>query len=98
MKVKLWFVHENVTKRGEFGDLTKKAIELIHYIEKTYDKKIFDLRLIEYTRFLAESKKEMCISKDDLPVVLINEKIIFRNRLPSPGELKREIDKAVGGR
>jgi len=98
MKIKLWFVHENVTKRGEFDGLTKKAIELIRNIEKTYDKKIFDLRLIEYTRFLAESKKEMCISKDDLPVVLINEKIVFRNRLPTLDELKREIDKTVGRR
>jgi len=98
MKIKLWFVHENVTKRGEFGDLAKKAIELIHDIEKTHDKKIFDLRLIEYTRFLAESKKEMCISKDDLPVVLINEKIIFRNRLPTLGELKQEIDNTIGRR
>ena len=98
MKIKLWFVHENVTKRGEFGDLTKKAIALIHYIEKTCDKKIFDLRLIEYTRFLAESKKEMCVSRDDLPIVLINEKIIFRNKLPTLDELKREIDKTVSRR
>jgi len=98
MKVKLWFVHENVTKRSEFGGLIKRAIKLIRDIEKTYDKNIFDLRVIEYTRFLAESKREMCISRDDLPVVLINEKIIFRNKLPTLDELKREIDKTIGRR
>ena len=96
MKVKLWFVYENVTNKDKLSSLTKKVIELINYIEKTYDKKNFDLRSIEYTRFLSEYKKELCIRKNDLPVVIMNENIIFKGKLPSVHELKKEIEKLRG--
>jgi len=96
MKIKIWFIYEGVAKEGKLSNLTKKVIKIINGLEKTYDKKMFDLRSIEYVRFLSESKEEYCIKKGALPVVLINEKIVFKNKLPSVRELKKEVDKIMG--
>ena len=98
MKIKVWFIFEGVTKEGRLSSTTKKVIKLVNGLEKTYDKKMFDLRSIEYTRFLSESKKELRIKKNDLPVVLINEKIIFKGKLPSVLKLTKEIKKVIEGK
>jgi hypothetical protein len=96
MKTKIWFIYEGVTHEGRLSSTTKKVIKLVNDLEKTYDKKMFDLRSIEYVRFLSESKKELCVKKSELPVVLIDEKIIFKNRLPALQKLKKEVDKIKG--
>ncbi|MEM7815168.1 MAG: hypothetical protein QXF55_02395 [Candidatus Aenigmatarchaeota archaeon] len=97
-KIKTWFVYENVVKKGKFSDLTKKTIKIIRDLEKSYSKNMFDLRSIEYTRFLAESNKEVCLSKDELPATLINEKVVFTKKLPSVRDLKREVEWTMTGK
>jgi hypothetical protein len=92
-KIKLWFVYEPVTIKGKLSHLTKRVINLITKLEKYFDKKMFDLRSIHYERFISESKIK--INKEDLPVVLINEKTILTKRLPSVGELKQRITKLM---
>jgi len=96
MKTKIWFIYESVIKEGRLSSTTKKVIKLVNDLEKIYEKKMFDLRSIEYARFLSESKKELCIRKNDLPVVLIDEKIVFKNKLPSVHELKKKVVKIIG--
>ncbi len=92
MKIKIWFVYEGISKEG--WDTTKNIIEIINELEKTYNKDIFDLRSIEYSRFITET--EIQIKKTDLPVTLINEKIFSKKVLPSSKNLKKEIKKILG--
>jgi hypothetical protein len=96
-KIKLWFVYEGVTKEDKCGILTKKIIKIINQLEKTYNKEMFDLRAIELARFLSESKKARRIKKSDLPVVFIDDEPVFKSRLPSVLELKKEIEKRCRG-
>jgi hypothetical protein len=90
-KIKLWFIYEGVVKGEEFSSLTKKVIKLIKELEKNYAKEMFDLRSIEYARFLSESKKDFRIKRSDLPTVIINAKIVFTKKLPDINKLKKEI-------
>jgi len=96
-KIKLWFVYEGVTKEDKCGILTKKIIKIINQLEKTYNKEMFDLRAIEHARFLSESKNARRIKKSDLPVVFIDDEPVFKSRLPSVLELKKEIEKRCRG-
>ena len=92
-KIKIWFVYEKVIdKSGRFSKLTREVIKLINGLERVYDKRIFDLRAIEYKRFLLEHKK-IGIDRRNLPLTLINKKIFFIKELPSIVQLKKEIKK-----
>jgi len=92
-KIKIWFVYEKVIdKSGRFSKLTREVIKLINGLERVYDKGIFDLRAIEYKRFLLEHKK-IGIDRRNLPLTLINKKIFFIKELPSVIQLKKEIKK-----
>ena len=92
-KIKIWFVYEKVMDAsGRFSKLTREVIKLINGLERVYDKEIFDLRAIEYKRFLLEHKK-IGIDKKNLPITLINKKIFFIKELPSIIQLKKEIKK-----
>ena len=93
MKVKIWFVYENISK--ENWATTKNIIEIINELEKTYDKEMFDLRSIEYNRFITETKIQ--IKKGDLPVTLVDGKIFSKKVLPSSKKLEEEIRKILGG-
>ena len=88
-KIKLWFIYEPVSIKRELSPVTKKVIVLIKGIEKGYNQKEFDLRSIDYSRFLLESKVK--IDKKDLPIVLINNKITFIKKLPSITELSQKV-------
>jgi len=96
-KIELWFVYEGVTKEGKCSILTRKIIKIIKELEKTYNKGMFDLRAVEYARFLQESGKGLRMKKNDLPVVLIDGEPVFKSRLPSVLELKKEIEKRFCG-
>jgi len=88
-KIKLWFIYEPVTINGELSKLTKRVIDLVKNLEKSFGKERFDLRSIDYSRFLLESKVK--IDKKDLPIVLINNKITFIKKLPSITELSQKV-------
>jgi len=90
-KIKLWFVCKKVVGDDRLSKITKDIIKLINKLEVIYNKKMFDLRAIEYSRFLLE--KKIKISTKDLPAVLINNKIVFRRKLPTIDKLKIEIKK-----
>ena len=90
-KIKLWFIYEPVTVKGKLSKLTKRVIVLVKNLEKSFDKERFDLRSIDYSRFLLESKVK--INKKDLPIVLINNKITFIKKLPSITELSQKVAK-----
>jgi hypothetical protein len=74
---------------GKLSEITKKVINLVNKIEEFFDKEIFDLRSIDYSRFLSESKIKL--NKDRLPIVLINDKVVFTKKLPSVEELNQKI-------
>ena len=82
--------------KEKLSDKTKKVIELIKEFEKQFSKELFDLRSIEYNRFIPEHGKEVSVKKEDLPVVLIDKKIIFKHTFPSPEQLKKEIGRSIG--
>jgi hypothetical protein len=88
-KIKLWFIYEPVTTKGKLSELTKTVINLVKKLEESFDKDGFDLRSIDYSRFLSESK--MKINKNELPIVIINDKVVFTKKLPSIDELKQKI-------
>ncbi len=89
VKIKLWFIYEPVTTGRKLSGLTKKVISLVKKLEESFDKDMFDLRSIDYSRFLQESKIK--IDKSDLPAVLIDDKVVFTKKLPSIGELDQKI-------
>jgi len=93
LKIKIWFIYEGITTRN--CEITKKVIRLVNEIEKTYDKEMLDLKSIDYDRFIIESKN-IDIKKNDLPIVMINDRVLFKKRLPLADELKEEIKKIVG--
>ena len=88
-KIKLGFIYEPDTEKGKLSEPTKAVISLIKKLEKSYDKDMFDLRSIDYSRFLSESKIK--IIRNNLPVVLINDKVAFTKKLPSFDELNQKI-------
>lgn len=92
-KIKLWFIYEPTTKNGKFSRITRSVILLIRKLEKTFRKEIFDLRAIDYRRFLLESKIK--IKRNELPVVIINNKVVFTKKLPFADELKQKIEKVI---
>ena len=93
LKIKIWFIYEGVAS-SNWG-ITKEVIKLVNEIEKAYNKEMLDLKSIDYNRFMTESKSTN-IKKSDLPVVMINDRVLFKKRLPSADELKEEIKKIVG--
>ena len=88
-KIKLWFIYEPVTINGKLSELTKTVISLVKKLEESFDKDRFDLRSIDYSRFLSESKIK--IDKSDLPAVLINNRVVFTKKLPSIDQLNQKI-------
>jgi len=94
-KINLWFVYEHVMNKEELSSKTKKVIGLIKEFEKQFSKELFDLRSIEYNRFIPEHGKETSVKKEDLPVVLINKKIVFKHKFPSSEQLKKEIERLM---
>lgn len=93
-KIKLWFVYEDVTSEGKLSKMTKEVIQLINLLKRTYDKKMFDLRSIEYSRFLSET--HIALDKNDLPATIINDKVAFTKKLPLVDELKKKISELKG--
>jgi len=85
----LWFIYEPVTVNGKLSELTKTVISLVKKLEESFDKDRFDLRSIDYSRFLSESKIK--IDKNDLPAVLINNRVVFTKKLPSIEQLDQKI-------
>ena len=93
-KIKIWFVYKKaVNKNEKFSKITQKVIKLIKGLEKSYSKNILDLRAIEYKRFILEHKS-IAVNKKDLPVTLLNKKVVFTKKLPSVNKLKKEIKKS----
>jgi hypothetical protein len=94
-KIRLWFVYEKVVdKSGKFSKITWKVIKIINELERFYDKNTLDLRAIEYGRFILEHEN-IAADKKNLPVTLLNKKILFIKKLPSVGKLKKEIKKLL---
>jgi len=90
-KIKMRFVYEDVTKKGKLSKLTTDIIKLIRELEKTYDKEMFEFKSVEYSRFLSETKIKLDVNKNDLPVTIINEKVVFTKKLPSIDNLRKKI-------
>ena len=93
-KIKIWFVYKKtVNKNEKFSKLTRKVIRIINRLEKSYSKNILDLRAIGYKRFILEHKS-IAVDKKDLPVTLLNKKVVFTKKLPAVDKLKKEIKKS----
>ena len=95
-KTKMRFVYEDVTKKGKLSKLTTDIIKLIRELEKTHDKEMFDFKSVDYSRFLLETKMILNVDKKDLPVTIINEKVIFTKKLPSIDKLRKTIQEIRG--
>ena len=95
-KTKIWFIYEDVTKEGKLSKLTMDVIALIRELEKTYDKEMFDFKSVDYSRFLFETKTRLDVDKNDLPVTIINEKVVFTKKLPSIDKLRKKIQEIKG--